>query len=151
MTFVFQFFLTGWIVSRFGVGGTLQIMPVSIALASIAALVSPDVLSTAAARLTEASTRYSFNKTGMELLYLPLPLELRNRTKAFIDVFVDRLSRGIGGMILVLVTSVLALAIRYVAAIVMFLSRGLDRAVDFRQARVYRDRAQAAGCEAAGL
>ncbi len=121
-TFVFQFFLTGWIVSRFGVGGTLQIMPASIAIASIAALVSPDVLSTAAARLTEASTRYSFNKTGMELLYLPLPLDLRNRTKAFIDVFVDRLSRGIGGMILVLVTSVLSLAIRDVAAIVMFLS-----------------------------
>lgn len=121
-TFVFQFFLTGWIVSRFGVGGTLQIMPVSIALASIAALISPDVLSTAAARLTEASTRYSFNKTGMELLYLPLPLELRNRTKAFIDVFVDRMSRGIGGMILVLTTSVFALAIRDVAAIVMFFS-----------------------------
>lgn len=118
-TFIFQFFLTGWVVSRFGVGGTLQIMPVSIALASIAALVSPDVLSTAAARLTEASTRYSFNKTGMELLYLPLPLALRNRTKAFIDVFVDRMSRGIGGMILVLTTSVFALAIRDVAILVM--------------------------------
>ncbi|MGA2595875.1 MAG: Npt1/Npt2 family nucleotide transporter [Bryobacteraceae bacterium] len=121
-TFIFQFFLTGWIVSRFGVGGTLQIMPISIALASIAALISPDVLSTAATRLTEASTRYSFNKTGMELLYLPLPLELRNRTKAFIDIFVDRMSRGIGGMILVLTTSVFALAIRDVAAIVMFFS-----------------------------
>ena len=121
-TFVFQFFLTSWIVGRFGVGGTLQIMPVSIALASIASLVSPDVLSTSAARLTEASTRYSFNKTGMELLYLPLPLDLRNRTKAFIDVFVDRLSRGIGGVILVITTSVFALAPRYVAAIVMFLA-----------------------------
>ena len=41
------------------------------------------MISTGAARLTEAATRYSFNKTGMELLYLPLPLELRNRTKAF--------------------------------------------------------------------
>ncbi len=121
-TFIFQFFLTGWIVSRFGVGGTLQIMPISIALASIAALISPDVLSTAATRLTEASTRYSFNKTGMELLYLPLPLELRNRTKAFIDVFVDRMSRGIGGMILVLATTVFALAIRDVAIIVMVFS-----------------------------
>lgn len=119
ITFVCQFFMTSFVVSRFGVGGTLQIMPVSITLASIAALVSPSVLSTAAARLTEASTRYSFNKTGMELLYLPLPLELRNRTKAFVDVFVDRFSRGLGGMILVLVTSVLAVPLRYVAAIVM--------------------------------
>src|SRR5947209_387684 len=34
VTFVCQFFLTAFVVSRFGVGGTLQIMPVSIALAS---------------------------------------------------------------------------------------------------------------------
>jgi AAA family ATP:ADP antiporter len=122
ITFVCQFFLTGFVVSRFGVGGTLQIMPVSIALASIAALISPSVLSTAAARLTEASTRYSFNKTGMELLYLPLPLDLRNRTKAFVDVFVDRFSRGLGGMILVLVTSVLAVPVKWVAGIVFVFS-----------------------------
>lgn len=122
ITFVCQFFLTGFVVSRFGVGGTLQIMPVSIAIASIASLVAPSVLSTAAARLTEASTRYSFNKTGMELLYLPLPLDLRNRTKAFVDVFVDRFSRGIGGMILVLVTVVADVPVRYVALIVMVFS-----------------------------
>lgn len=119
ITFVCQFFLTSFVVTRFGVGGTLQIMPACITLASIASLVSPTVLSTSAARLTEASTRYSFNKTGMELLYLPLPLDLRNRTKAFVDVFVDRFSRGVGGMILVLVTSVFALPVRYVAVIVM--------------------------------
>ncbi len=124
LTFVFQFFLTGFVVSRFGVGGTLQIMPLSIAAASIAALVAPSVLSTSATRLTEASTRYSFNKTGMELLYLPLPLALRNRTKAFVDVFVDRFARGLGGMILVLVTSVFAMPVRYVAVMVLVLSLG---------------------------
>ena len=122
VTFCFQFFLTSFIVSRFGVGGTLQIMPVSIALASIATILSPSVLSTAAARLTEASTRYSFNKTGMELLYLPLPLELRNRTKAFVDIFVDRLSRGLGGMILVFFTAVIVLTPRGIAGVVMFFS-----------------------------
>ena len=124
VTFVFQFFLTGFIVSRFGVGGTLQIMPASIALASISALVAPRLLSTAATRLTEASTRYSFNKTGMELLYLPLPLDLRNRTKAFVDVFVDRFARGLGGMLLVVVTTVLHVPTRYVALIVLVLSVG---------------------------
>jgi ATP/ADP translocase/HEAT repeat protein len=124
VTFIFQFFLTGFVVSRFGVGGTLQIMPASIALASIAALVAPSVLSTASARLTEASTRYSFNKTGMELLYLPLPLDLRNRTKAFVDVFVDRFARGLGGMLLVVVTTVLDVPTKYVALIVMLLAVG---------------------------
>src|SRR5579884_1030499 len=124
ITFVLQFFVTSFVVSRFGVGGTLQIMPVTIACASLAAMLAPGLLSTASTRLAEASTRYSFNKTGMELLYLPLPLELRNRTKAFVDIFVDRLSRGIGGMILVLITSVIALPLRFVALVVMCFAIG---------------------------
>ena len=112
ITFVLQFFLTAFVVSHFGVGGALQIMPVSIAAASIATYLSPGVISTGAARLTEAATRYSFNKTGMELLYLPLPLELRNRTKAFTDIFVDRFSRGIGGLLLIFLTGTLNLSVR---------------------------------------
>lgn len=118
VTFVLQFLLTGFVVSRFGVGGTLQIMPVAIAAASVAALVAPSLAAAGAARLTEASTRYSFNKTGMELLYMPLPLELRNRVKAFMDVFVDRLSRGLGGMLLL----VLPLAPYHLAAVVLGLA-----------------------------
>ncbi len=122
ITFVLQFFITSFVVSHFGVGGTLQIMPITIALASIASLVAPGLFSTASTRLWEASTRYSFNKTGMELLYLPLPLELRNRTKAFVDIFVDRLSRGIGGMILVFFTAVVVIPFRFFALIVMIFS-----------------------------
>lgn len=118
VTFVLQLFLTSFVVSRFGIGGTLQIMPFCIAVASLGSLLSPSLLSTAAARLTEASTRYSFNKTGMELLYLPLPLELRNRTKAFVDVFVDRFSRGLGGMLLLL----LPLDPRHFSIVVLVLS-----------------------------
>jgi AAA family ATP:ADP antiporter len=120
ITFVLQLFLTGFVVSRFGVGGALQIMPVSIAAASIGALAAPGLLSTGAARLTEASTRYSFNKTGMELLYLPLPLELRNRTKAFVDVFVDRLARGLGGMVLIFLLAIQLPHERFGAVVLCF-------------------------------
>ena len=119
ITFVLQFFVTSFVVSRFGVGGTLQIMPLTITAASLGALLAPGLMSTAATRLAEASTRYSFNKTGTELLYLPLPLELRNRTKAFVDIFVDRMSRGIGGMILVFFTTIVVLPLRMIALVVM--------------------------------
>ncbi len=102
LTFVLQFFLTTFVVSRFGVGGTLQIMPVAISVTSLLTIFSPSLLSTAAVRLTEAATRYSFNKTGMELLYLPLPIDLKNRTKAFVDIFVDRFGRGLGAVALLL-------------------------------------------------
>jgi ATP/ADP translocase len=103
--FVFQLFVTSFAVRRFGVGGTLQIAPASIIVASSAVLVSHTVATSSAIRLTEAATRYTLNRTGMELLYMPLPQELRNRIKAFLDICVDRLSRGLGGLLLLLLTA----------------------------------------------
>src|SRR5580704_14195570 len=121
--FVFQLFLTGVVVRWFGIGATLQISPVAVGLSSIAILAAPGVLSTSAVRLTEASTRYTMTKTGMELLYMPLPLALRNRIKAFIDICVDRLSRGLGGVLLLfLTTGPLYLGVRGIAALVLVLS-----------------------------
>jgi AAA family ATP:ADP antiporter len=111
ITFVLQFFLTTCVINTFGVGGALQIMPVSIAAASIGTYFVPGVLTTGITRLTESATRYTFNRTGMELLYLPLPLELRNRTKAFTDIFMDRFARGVGGVILLVFTSFLNLTV----------------------------------------
>ena len=120
--FVFQLLLTASIVRRFGVGGTLQVAPGSILLSSIATVFSPGVTAAGAVRLTEASTRYTLNRTGMELLYMPLPQELRNRMKAFIDICVDRLSRGVGGVLLILLTiSPLHLGVKGIAVIVMAL------------------------------
>ncbi|MDX2153905.1 MAG: Npt1/Npt2 family nucleotide transporter [Bryobacteraceae bacterium] len=122
VTFTLQLFLTSFVVSRFGVGGTLQIMPVTLALASAATVVSPGLFTVAAARLSEAAGRYSFNRTGMELLYLPLPTELKNRTKAFVDIFVDRMARGLGGVLLILLTGVLDLGTRAIAAVVIVMT-----------------------------
>ncbi len=128
--FVFQFFLTTAVIRRFGVGGTLQILPVSILLSSLSSLFAPGVISTAGVRLTEASTRYTLNRTGMELLYMPLPRELRNRVKAFVDIFVDRMSRGLGGVLLLVMVSVLDIrghggsraAVQRISAVVMALT-----------------------------
>jgi AAA family ATP:ADP antiporter len=122
MTFLLQFFLTAAVVRWFGVGGTLQIMPVTITATALVTFFLPGVWSSAGLRLTEAATRYTLNRTGMELLYLPLPVELRNRTKAFMDIFVDRMGRGLGGLILVFCTSVLAFAPRQIAFVTVAFS-----------------------------
>lgn len=103
-SFFLQLFLTSIMVRAFGVGGTLQVMPISIGLASVAAYSFSGLWASASVRMVEASSRYSFNRAGMELLFLPLPSELRNRTKAFVDIAVDRFGRGLGGMALVALT-----------------------------------------------
>src|SRR3954451_20437523 len=119
---VFQLFVTSVVVRRFGVGGTLQIAPACIVAASSVVLASHSVATSSAVRLTEAATRYKLNRTGMELLYMPLPQELRNRIKAFIDICVDRLARGFGGLLLVLLTATsLDLGVRGIAVVVIAL------------------------------
>jgi len=99
---VLQFFFTTAIVRRLGVGGTMQIMPISLAAASLFTFASPSVVSASLARLVEASTRYTLARTGNELFYMPIPLEVRNRIKAFVDIFMDRAARGISGLLLIL-------------------------------------------------
>lgn len=101
LTMFLQFFVTALVVGRLGVGGTMQIMPVTMTLASLGIFGAPGLVTTTIAGLAERASRYSFNRTGMELLYMPLPIELRNRTKAFVDIFVDRMGRGITGTLLI--------------------------------------------------
>ncbi len=103
-TFILQLFVTSLVVNLTGVGGTLLIIPSAIAAASIFMLASPGMIAAGAARIVEAAMRYSFNRTGMELLYLPLSDELRQKTKTFVDVFVDRAARGLGALLLLAAT-----------------------------------------------
>jgi AAA family ATP:ADP antiporter len=100
VSFCLQFFLTGWVVRRIGVGGTLKVAPVSMALLSTVGTIVPGLGSAVLTKFWESLNRYTINKTAMELLYLPLPADLRNRTKAFMDIFVDRSGRGIAGVLL---------------------------------------------------
>ena len=100
VSFFLQFFLTGWLVRQIGVGGTLKVSPGSIALFSLASAVFPGLGTAVGTKFLESLNRYTVNKTAMELLYLPLPADLRNRTKAFMDIFVDRSGRGVAGILL---------------------------------------------------
>ena len=109
-----QFFFTAWVVRRVGVGGMLMIGPVTLGVFSIGSVFAPGIVSTVLTRFMENLNRYTFNRTGMELLFLPLPAELRNRTKSFVDIFVDRSGRGLAGVML---ASLIALGVRDVRVV----------------------------------
>ncbi len=123
-TFVLQFFFTTLLVGRLGVGRTLLISPLSVGAASVGVILSPNLFGAAVARLAEASTRYSVSRTAIELLYLPLPAELKSRTKAFIDVLVDRLGRGIAALLLVGLIGLDMLTPRQLSALIVAIAVG---------------------------
>ena len=48
------------------------------------------------ARIMDTSLRYTVDKTTREILFLPLPVDVKYQAKPFIDVTVDRRGQGHG-------------------------------------------------------
>jgi hypothetical protein len=46
-----------------------------------------------------ASLRYTIDKTTREVLFLPLPADLKYRAKPFVDVTVDRSAKAVGALL----------------------------------------------------
>jgi len=119
-----QLFLTRRIVGVFGVGTSLFILPVGILIGTAAVLVHPALWSAILVKVSDGSLKQSINKAGMELMILPIPTEIKNRAKAFIDVFVDSLGTGIGGLLLLLFTLVFDFSTRFIGLITLVLLAG---------------------------
>ncbi len=50
---------------------------------------------------------------------LPIPPDIKNRAKAFIDVFVVNFARGVGGILLIIVVVVMGLSVGYVSLVMI--------------------------------
>ena len=67
-------------------------------------LLSGTLWSSMLARTVDTSLRYSVDKTTREILFMPLPSEVKYRAKPFVDVTVDRIAKSaVNILILVLV------------------------------------------------
>ncbi len=53
----------------------------------------------ALARVLDTSLRYTLDKTTREVLFLPLPTDLKYRAKPFVDVTVDRFAKGLAALL----------------------------------------------------
>jgi simple sugar transport system permease protein len=78
------------------------------------------------ARVLDTSLRYTVDKTSREVLFLPLPAELKYRAKPFIDVTMDRFAKGMGAL-LILVGAFLGAGINPLEAVETLLRGSLGR------------------------
>lgn len=121
LAFLLQLFLAGRILSHFGVGAGLLFLPLALASGSLAFLIIPGLWTAAFIKASDIGLSNSLNKSSTEILWLPIPLEIKNRAKAWLDMFVERVSRGIGGLLILLATSVLSLSLGHVSLVVLAL------------------------------
>ncbi len=100
--FLFQLVLTSRFIERFGIRLGLMIYPAVLLAMSLGIAVRPDLLWLALGiKGSDKALSYSLNQSARELLYIPVVPELKYRAKIFIDMFLNRFSKAIGGLILI--------------------------------------------------
>jgi len=104
-----QLLLTNRLLRWLGAVGAMLILPALLTLGSAAMLAGPALAAGLLLRGSDLALKHSLDKTGRELLYLPVPQALKQRTKVAIDLIVDRWGRGLAGLLLLGLTAGLGL------------------------------------------
>jgi ATP:ADP antiporter, AAA family len=116
-----QLLLTPPMLRRFGVGGSLHFLPAGVFAGSVMVLLSGGLASAVMIKLFEGGFKQSIHKSGLELLWLPISTSVKNRVKAFIDVFVDNIATGTGGLLLIALTGFLGWDIAGISFVILAL------------------------------
>jgi AAA family ATP:ADP antiporter len=98
--FVIQVGLTSRIHRVLGIGFALLVLPMSLGTTAVVMLFNRALWAPGLARVLDTSLRYTVDKTSREVLFLPLPSALKYRAKPFIDVTMDRLAKGMGALLI---------------------------------------------------
>ncbi len=79
-----QLFLSGFLLSRFGLIAGLFVLPGFFSIASIWTLFSPSLVSAALGRFSDVTFKFTIHNSSVEMLWLPVPPEERQSTKPLI-------------------------------------------------------------------
>ena len=80
-------------------GFALLVLPTSLGTTGVVMLLNAALWAPALARVLDTSLRYTVDKTTREVLFLPLPTDLKYRAKPFVDVTVDRFAKGLAALL----------------------------------------------------
>jgi len=119
IAFVLQVVLAPRLLRLLGVGGALAFLPVALGLGSGGMLLVGGLWAGTALRGVDQSLKHSIDKTGRELLFVPVDMEKKKRVKVFIDLFVDQGMQGIGGLLLLFLTMVAGLTVEGLSVVVL--------------------------------
>ncbi len=110
---IFSYFLhvftTNRILKNFGLRTALLIAPFFLLLGSVAVFALPVLVHIYWAvylKGADKSLAHSLNQSVKELLYIPIPPEIKYKSKVFIDMFVSKFAKGIGAVFLLITLTI---------------------------------------------
>ncbi len=120
--FLFQLLVTPWILRSLGVGVAILILPVTMGLGSAAIIIYPGLIAGMLAKGADGGFRHSIYRSGSEVLFLPVPPDVKKVTKLFLDTTVDTSATGIGALAVLLVTGTFGVEYRMLSIITVGLT-----------------------------
>ncbi|MEL0456266.1 Npt1/Npt2 family nucleotide transporter [Flavobacteriaceae bacterium SZ-1-7] len=119
ISLLIQLFLTKHLVGTFGVGKSLLWLPSGILIGSTLLLFVPELWVVVFIKIIDGSLKQSVNKAATELLSIPIPIDIKKKTKTFTDVVVDSIATGLAGFILIFFINGLNISSTYVSLIIL--------------------------------
>ncbi len=116
-----QLVFTNKILKTFGVNNSLYFLPVAILIGASAILFQPVLWAAILIKISDGGFKQSLHKAGKELLILPIPAAIKNKSKQFIDVFVVSLATGVAGLGLIVLTLVFHLSVRHITILLILM------------------------------
>ena len=105
VSMVVQLFLTSFVMTKFGVGLALLVLPIAALSGSSAFLFAPGLITGSILNTADNAFSYSINQSAKETLYVPTTRDEKYKAKAFIDMFVQRFAKSLAvGLSLLLTT-----------------------------------------------
>jgi len=113
-------FLTNRILKNFGIRIALVIAPLFLLIGAGAIFLAPLIPLVYWAVIikgTDKSLAHSLSQSVRELLYIPIPPDIKYKAKVFIDMFVNKFAKGLGALLLLLFFSVLHFTLKQISFI----------------------------------
>lgn len=97
--FVLQALLTSRLLMLMGLGGTILIFPMALALGTVALIPTLSLWAATLAKGSDQTLKHSIDRSSRELVYLPVSRAIKIQAKSAIDMVVDRTGDGLAGFV----------------------------------------------------
>src|SRR3989338_2837129 len=122
VSFVMQLIVASYVLRHLGIGISLLLLPIGLCLCSTATIFLPILAVAGAAKVYDGSFNYSINQLSKEILYLPIPSQIRYRVKPFIDMLAYRVSKTLAGLLIIVFAPLLGIPDQKLGVIVLLLA-----------------------------
>ena len=102
LAFLLQVLVTTRLLAAAGIAGSIALVPLVVALGSVGMLIAPGLVIATGLRGADSTLRKSVFRSVIEFLWVPVPQEIRRRTKTFVDSVSDALGEGVGVLVVFL-------------------------------------------------